>query len=68
LQFLPLSEMNICQRLRCCIPLAADLGVKGAALAARELIADNPAEVFAKPIGVNEGESTLRLFLDLLLL
>jgi hypothetical protein len=48
------------------IPLAADLGVKGAALAARELIADSPAEVFAKPMGVKEGESTLRLFLDLL--
>jgi hypothetical protein len=60
--------ITIQQSLGCCIPLAADLGVKGAALAARELIADNPAEVFAKPMGVNEGESTLRLFLDLLLL
>lgn len=60
--------MLIWWSLGCYKPLAADLGVKGAALAARELIADNPAEVFAKPIGVNEGESTLRLFLDLLLL
>ena len=58
--------MHIWRSLGCSKPLAADLGVKGAALAARELIADNPAEVFAKPIGVNEGESTLRLFLDLL--
>lgn len=58
--------MLLWRNVECNKPLAADLGVKGAALAARELIADNPAEVFAKPIGVNEGESTLRLFLDLL--
>lgn len=49
-----------------CKPLAAALGVKGAALAAREVIVDNPVDVFAKPMGVNEGESTLKGFFDLL--
>lgn len=53
------------QVLRCLLPLAADLGVNGTAAAALELMDDEAAEVFARLIGVKEGESTLRLFLGL---
>lgn len=48
------------------LPLVAVLGVKGAALAARGVIVEDPVELLASPIGVNDGESTLRLFLGLL--
>lgn len=48
------------------LPLTADLGVKGTAAAALELIVDEAAvALLARPIGVKDGESTLRLFFDL---
>ena len=47
------------------LPLAADLGVNGTAAAALELIVDEAVTLFARLIGVKEGESTLRLFLGL---
>ncbi len=46
------------------LPLVADLGVNGAALAALELIEDMAA-LFVRLVGVKEGESTLRLFFGL---
>ena len=46
-------------------PLAADLGVNGAALAARDVIELEPALAAAVIVGVKAGESTFRLFFDL---